>query len=190
MIPYVFGEITAGEPMHVDAILERILAFASDRLALARGKRDEEILEAAVAGILPVELLIGALQESEFAQEAVFGLGRERDMHPRSAIDAAELDKPAGQCSAGVACPRAGPHQEPAAGRRREGDSDLQFRIVVAASMGVRLGPALVEDIFAARMAFEIAGRCGHERTVGGLHQQMLNVPTGPCADRFRTLQR
>src|ERR1700749_1978622 len=97
MIPHVFSEIAPGEPAHLDAVLERVFALAPDGLALARCERAEEVVEAAVAGVLPVELLVGALQESEVAEEAVFGFSGECDVHARGAIDAAKLDEPADQ---------------------------------------------------------------------------------------------
>ena len=169
MIPHVLGEVAAGEPLHVDAVLERFLALAADGLALARRERAEEIVEAAIAGVLPVELLVGALQESELAEEAVFVFGRESDVHAGRAVDAAKLDEPADQSLARIARVPAGPHQQPAAGRRRERYRDLQFRIVVAAGVVIGLGPAVVEHVFAARVALEIAGRGGNERAVGGV---------------------
>src|SRR6185437_14040926 len=106
--------------VHLDAVLERLFAFAPDGLALARRERAEEVIEAAIAGILPVELLVGALQEAELAEETVFGFGRECDVHARGAVDAAKLDEPADQCLAGIGCWRARPHQQPGTGRRRE----------------------------------------------------------------------
>ena len=90
-----------------------------------------------------MELLVGALQEAEFAEEAVFVFGRKRDVYAGRAVDPAKLDEPADQSLARIARVRTGPHQEPAAGRRRERYRDLQFRIVVAAGMGVGLRPAL-----------------------------------------------
>ena len=79
--------------MHADAVGERVVALAADGLALARRERGEEIVEARVAGILPVELLVGALQESEFAEEAEFRLGREGHVNARGVVDAAKLDQ-------------------------------------------------------------------------------------------------
>ena len=52
-----------------DAGGERLAPFALDRLAVARIERGEEIVEALVAVIVPVELLVGALQESVLGQK-------------------------------------------------------------------------------------------------------------------------
>ena len=54
---------------HLDAGRERFLALAADGLALARGERGQEIVEAGVAGIVPMELLVGALQEAALAEQ-------------------------------------------------------------------------------------------------------------------------
>src|SRR5437763_11796581 len=79
-VPGRFREAGAGEPFDLDAGCQRVLAFAPDGLALARGERAEEILERAVALVLPVELLIGALEEAALAEQAPFFGGRERDV--------------------------------------------------------------------------------------------------------------
>src|SRR5262249_38657519 len=61
-VPDAFGQLRAGQPMHRDAVLECIGALASDHLAFARGEGGEEILEAAVARVLPMKLAMGALE--------------------------------------------------------------------------------------------------------------------------------
>ena len=49
------------------------MALAADGLALARRERGGESSKRGVAGIFPVELLVGALQEIEFAEETESG---------------------------------------------------------------------------------------------------------------------
>ena len=99
--------------MHADAVRQRVLAFAADGLALARRERGEEIVERRVAGVLPVELLVVALQESEFAEKAEFRLGRKGDVNAGCVVDPAELEKTGGESPAAVLGMRAGPHQQP-----------------------------------------------------------------------------
>ena len=53
-----------GDPLDGDAVRQRVPPLAPDRLALARGERREEILEAAVAVVEPVELLVVPPQET------------------------------------------------------------------------------------------------------------------------------
>src|SRR4029077_9526041 len=68
-IPDCFRQIAAGEPVHADAVRQSVLAFAADSFAFARSEHGEEILERRVPGVFPVELLIVALKESEFAEK-------------------------------------------------------------------------------------------------------------------------
>src|SRR5450759_4971919 len=70
-VPHRFGEIGAGEPDHLDAGLQRLLALAADGLAFAGREAAEEVVEAGVAGIHPMELLVVALQEAALADALV-----------------------------------------------------------------------------------------------------------------------
>ena len=67
--------------MDGDAIGERILAFAADHFALARGERGEEVIEGRVAGVDPVELTVGALQIAARAEQFPLRLRKEGDVH-------------------------------------------------------------------------------------------------------------
>ncbi len=80
-VPNAFGQIRTGQPLHLDAVFERLAPLALDRLALARRERAEEIVERRVVRILPMELLVGALEEAEFAEQTLLAFRRERDMH-------------------------------------------------------------------------------------------------------------
>ena len=125
MIPYVFGEVAAGEPVHADAVGQCVVALAADGLALARGERGEEVVERRVAGVLPVELLVGALQETEFAEETKFRLGGEGDVDAGGAVDAAQLNQAGGERLAHVIRIRTRAHQQAPSGRRRKRHRDL-----------------------------------------------------------------
>src|SRR5579885_3216357 len=59
-VPRGFGKVRPAEPRHVDAGRKRVAAFAPDGLALARRTRGVEIVEGRKAGIVPMELLVGA----------------------------------------------------------------------------------------------------------------------------------
>ena len=136
-----------------------------------------------------MELLVGAAQEAAFAEELALRFGAESDMNAGSLIDPAELDQACGERLAGNIGMGARLDQEAASGRRRERHGDLQFRIIVAAGALVGLGPAAVEHVFAARVAFHVAGRGGEQRAVGGLDDEVLNLPAGSFADRAGLLQ-
>ena len=58
-----------------------IAPFAPDRLAVTRVEGGEKVLEAAIALVVPVKLLVGALQEAVAGQELPFGFARKRDVN-------------------------------------------------------------------------------------------------------------
>ena len=165
------------------------MAFAADGLALACGKRCEEFVEAAVAGIFPVELLVGALQESDLAEEAEFRFGREGDMNAGGVVHAAEFDQAGDQRGARFTGLRAGAHQEPAAGGGRKRHRDLELRVIAAAGAHIGFRPTGVEDVFAARVTLEVARRGGKNGAVDCFDEYVLDLPAGPATDRFRGLQ-
>ena len=171
-------------------LAKRIAAFAADGLALARRKRGEEIVERGVAGIFPVKLLVGALQKAAFAEEFAFRLGGEGDVNAGSLIEPAELEQARGERLTGGVGMRAWLDQEPASGHRRERHRDLELWIIAAAGALIGLGPAAVEHIFTARVAFDVAGRGGERRAAGGFDDEVLRLPAGPSADRAGLLQR
>src|SRR5262249_34546236 len=82
-VPHAFGEIRAREPIDADAGRERVRAFAPDGFALARGERRQERIEGGVAGILPMELLVRALEVAARGEQIPFWLGGEGDVDRR-----------------------------------------------------------------------------------------------------------
>ena len=116
-VPDRFGEIGAGEPGHLDAGRQRLLALAADGLALARGERGQEVVEAGIAGILPMELLVGALQEAALAERAPFRLGQEGDVGRGQLAGGGDLDQRIGERR------RAPPRPAGRGGRAGEGRS-------------------------------------------------------------------
>ena len=186
-VPDVFGEIAAGEPVRADAFRrQRVLALAADGLALARGEADEEIVEAVVARVLPVELLVGALQEAALAERAPFGFGQEGDVGRRQIIVLGDLGERLRQAPAHGVGELAGPGEQARAGHRRERHRHLELGVIVAAGALEGLGPAVVEDVFAARMALHVAGGGAEQGAVLVLGEQMAGLPAGVAADRIR----
>src|SRR3974377_1622252 len=113
----------------------------------------EEILEVRVACILPMELLVVALQEAALAEGVPLRVGQERDMCRRQLAAGRDFNQSIGERvmhSFGYG-PRAAEH--PRTGHWRERHRHLQLGIIVAADALEGLGPAVIEDIFAARMA-------------------------------------
>ena len=130
-------------------------------LRLRDDERGQEIVEGGVAGVLPMELLVGALQKAVRRRAAPIPAPvRKVTCADDASCAAAELGRAASASAAAHGLrQRARAHQQAAAGRRRERHRDLELRIIAAAGALIGLGPAAVEHVFAARMRFQIAGR-------------------------------
>ena len=90
-------------------LAQRVAPLAPDGLALARRRAPpRKCVEGRVAGVLPVELLVGALQEAVLAEELPFGLGQEGDVDRGGLVPPAELDQAGGEAGAHLRR-RAGP---------------------------------------------------------------------------------
>jgi len=174
-----------GEPLAPHRV-----ALLADRLALARGECGQEIVEAAVAVIVPVILPAEPQQPAAFAEALPVGLAAEGGMNRADAVVAGDLGH---HVDHGVADARgvgAGPREKARARHRREGNRDLQLGIVAAAGALEGLSPAVIEDIFALAVAFDVKRRGAEQRAVAGLGQQVLRLPAGSSSDRLGILQR
>jgi hypothetical protein len=189
-IPYGLGQIGAGQPFDSDAGGERFFALAADDLALARIERGEEILERRVAVVLPMELLVGALQIAARAQRLPFGLRQKRHVRGREFALPGDFGERIAECEPHLLGERAGAGEEARAGHGRERHRGLQLRIVVAADALERVRPAVIEDVFALRVAFQIAGRGADEFALSGFDEQMARLPAGAAANRLRLFKR
>ena len=164
-VPGRFGQILAGEPVHGDAGRERVAPLAPDGLALARRERLEERVEARVAVVLPMELLVGAMQEAvRRPAPGIPASGRKVKCTEDASCRRQSSIRPAIRPSRTLSASGEGRHQEPPAGRRRERHRDLELGVVLAAGALIGFGPAAVEDVFAARVRFQIAGHRADER--------------------------
>src|SRR6476646_465629 len=143
--------------MNANSRRERLGALAADVLSLARGQRREELIEARIAGVLPMELLVGTLEEAARAQELPLRRGGERDVYGGGAGAPADIDERIGEMRAHRLGVRARPREQALPGRGRARHRNLQLGIVTSPRALVRLRPAVVEDIFAARMRFHVA---------------------------------
>ena len=74
------GEIAARHPFDLDAAAQRLAPLFADRLALARGERARKSSKLAIAFVLPMELLVGALEETQLAGKLPFVARGEGDM--------------------------------------------------------------------------------------------------------------
>ncbi len=153
-------EVAPSDAFDTDAVGEGGGALLADRLALARGEVGEERLEIRVTGIEEMKLLAGALQEAGFAKRLPFLGGRKGDMDRRGAGLLTQRAQPGDQCLARSGIVFVG-NEQPAPVDRRERHADLELRVVIATRPLIRIGPGVVENIFALRMGLQIAGRDG-----------------------------
>ena len=148
----------AGQVVDRDSGGDRLAPFALDRLAVARIQRGQEIVERPVAGIVPVKLLVVAQQEAVPAQKLCLCLAGKRHMHGGGVGRVAQRHQPARQRGSDPLAIDAVADQQPRAGGGRKGHRSLQLRIIAAAGALIGIRPAAVEDVFALRMRFQIAG--------------------------------
>ena len=78
-----------------------------------------------------------------------------------------DLDQGIGEAAAHGLRQRSRAGEQAGAGHRGERHRDLQLGVIVAAGVLEGLGPAVVEDVFAARMALHVAGRGAEQSAVG-----------------------
>src|SRR5579885_1132739 len=79
-VPDLLGEIGTVEPVDVNACGQGLLAFPPNGLAFARGQAREKIVEGGIVQIVPVELLIGALEKATAAEHAPLAFRQESDV--------------------------------------------------------------------------------------------------------------
>ena len=82
---------------------------------------------------------------------------------------------------------RAGTHQEPGTRHRRERHGDLQFGVIVAASLHEGVRPAVVEHVLALAVRFDIAGHAACDFGAAVLRTRCRGVqpvrpPTAPAS--------
>ncbi len=82
-VPVGFRDLASAQPHDLKARAQCFLALLAHRLALAGCERAQEIVEALVAVVGPVELLIGALQVAQHAEPLPLRRGQERRVRAR-----------------------------------------------------------------------------------------------------------
>src|SRR5690349_15786877 len=112
--------------MNGDVIRYCFGTLASDRLALARGERCEELLEAGVTCILPMKLTMCSLQVTQFTQQRPFGFLEKRDVDGGGTGSATDFRQATGKRFAHYVGLRAGTYQQAAASSGGERHRDLK----------------------------------------------------------------
>ena len=111
-------------------------------------------------------------------------------MGGRQLAGGGDLGQGIGEAAAHGLRQRTGAGEQAGTGHRGERHRHLQLGVIVAARVFEGLGPALIEDVFAARMALHVAGRCAQKSAVGAFRQEVARLPAGPPADRKGGFQR
>src|SRR5262249_40311847 len=140
--------------------------------------------------VLPVELLVGAPEEAALAEDMPLAFRHEGDVRRRGFAQPGKLDEALGERGLDLVAARSRGGEEPPSGRRRERPGDLQLRVIVAAGALIGLGPAAVEDIFAARMGLEVAGHDAEHMAVLIFRDEMLRLPAGARHGRAGDFER
>ena len=166
--------------------LDRRGAFLADRLALAARQRTEEIVEARIAVVAPVELRSLAHQPPRRLEQRHL-LGRhERRMRRRQVM----LVRHRFQCRdqrrrrGGIA------QQQPRPRHGTERRRDLQLGVIAPARTLPRIGPGMVEDIFALAVALGIGRRDRDRAAIGPVDDDRDRLPSRSPADAARRLER
>src|SRR5512139_452386 len=105
-----------------------------------------------------MKLLIRASQEAALAKRKPFRLSQERDVGGRQFVRGSDFDQGVRKSAAHCVHLRAGPGEKARPGHRREWYCHLKLGVVIAARALERFSPAMVEDIFSARVRFHITG--------------------------------
>src|SRR6478752_6209758 len=137
-----------------------------------------------------MKLLVRALQKAPVAERAPFLFGQERDVRGRQIARSGYFDKRVGESSTDRVSYRAGGRKQARPGHRGKWNRDLEFRIVVAPGALKGLGPAMVENVFAAGVALCVAGRRATKHPVHVFREQVPRLPARSLADRVRLLKR
>ena len=165
-VPVFFAKVSPRDVLDRDAGCQRIPAFALDRLALARCEGRQEIIEAAVAVVDEVELLIGPLQPALGSESLPFGLRHERRVDRGRLGLLAQGAKTRGELGLPPRQILVAGHEKPPPRCGREGNRHLQLGVIAAAGPREGIGPGMVEDIFPLRVALEV-GRGGCDEAAG-----------------------
>ena len=133
---------------------------------------------------------MGAFEEAARTQELPFRLGGKGDVNRRRAAAPAETGERVGEMGTHGLGVRAAAREQPASGRGRERHGNLQLRIVTASGALVGFRPAMIEDVFAARMRFCVARDDADNRAAVIFGDEVHRLPSGARSDRLRYFQR
>ncbi|MOA01350.1 hypothetical protein D3C78_1207560 [compost metagenome] len=133
----------------------------------------------AIAIIDEVELLVCPVQEITGQKGRQIVFFEKRDMGGRDADLFGHLGEAGGKKRFKARFVHRFGNEQAWPGCRREGHRALQLRIIVAAGPLESIRPAVVEDVFALAVVFQIGRHCADEHTGGIFEKKMVAKPAG-----------
>ncbi len=180
-VPVGRGDLAPAQSEDVEAH-DRRRAFLADRLALAAGEGVEEGVEIFIIAVVPVILQPVALDPPARHRRRDLARGAEGDVRRRQLVlhrDRFKRGKKGGRLVAEQAAARAG----------RERHGHLQLGIISPAGPLPRLGPAVIEHIFALTVGLQI-GRGGTDRAAALLDHHRQRAPAALAPDAARGFEQ
>lgn len=188
-VPVLRADFVAGQAVDRDAVRCRRRALLAEVFALAAREVDEEIVESLISPVLPVKLLVLALQQSEFAAAPPLLFGAKGDVKRGEPIRLRQPDRALDQRQIGpFGRIRRGQEAPPRGGG--EGNRALQFGVVFAAGVLERMRPVLVEHILALAVGLAVKRHDAGKPSVAGPRREMTRIPAGGVGDGAAVLQR
>ncbi len=150
----------------------------------------KNVLEAAIALVRPMELLVGALEKAEGAGKLPLFAGGKGDVERRRLQSIREHHAGLQQQRRGLGPILTLAHEQAPARHRGERHGALQLGVIAAAGAEIGVGPAMIEHILPIGVRFQVAGHAGGEPPVLILHEEMLGQPAGLASGGAAVLQR
>ena len=186
-VPDVRRQRGAGQRLDGQALLFDPRPLLADGLAPAALEGAKEVVEAAIAAVVPVILHALALEHAGPAELVPLLLAAEGDVQGRHAELLGGADQGMGERG-----PRgragARPDQEARPRHRGERHRHLELGIIRAAGALVGIRPAPVEHVLAVGVALQIH-RCAADQLAAALGDQVQRQPTGALARRAAVLE-
>ncbi len=177
--------IAPAHAAQADARLAHLAPLGADVLALLVLERGQEVLEAGVALVQPVELHPAAQHEAGLRQLVRLLLGRKQDVGRRHLARRLRRLEHLDQRRPGRRVAR----QQARAAHRREGNGGQQLRVIVQPMALVGVGPGPVEHVFAVGVALDVQGQ-GRRQGISLVEHDVLRLPARLRCGAARLVQR
>ncbi len=182
--PVLLRDLAAAQVAELHAGIAHLASLLADFLALVVAHLAEVIVEAAIAGVEPVELHAVADQHAGILEHVALGLVGEQAVKGGKPAVACIVDGRNQQQPAALVVFR----QQARSAHRRERDRGQQLGIVGNAVALVRIGPGPIEYVFPVGVLLHVH-RHRRDQVRAQPQGQVLRHPAGAQADALRLLQ-